>query len=125
MPGAMRGMRWRVAAGLVGVLMVLMWQFSGINTPVLQVEWGAIPELAGAEVVVDGEVVGTLELLRRRTRNGFKVDKGPHQVLLRWDRCPGIPDTITAVSGRPILLMADIEDRMVGSEVRCMVVLRH
>ena len=122
---AMRGLRWRLATVIVGAVMVLLWLGSGINAPVLQVEWGTVPDLAGAEVVVDGHVVGRLELRRRRTRTGFEVREGAHQVVLRWSGCPGIPDTITATSGRPALLMADVEDRMVDGRVQCVVVLRH
>jgi hypothetical protein len=124
MPQAMRGLRWRVATAVVGVIVFVLWKVSGVDTPVIQIEWGGVPDLAGAEVVVDGEAVGRLELRSRRPRTGFKVAKGLHEVALRWGRCPGQADTITAVSGRPAFLVADVEDRYVDGQVRCAVVLR-
>jgi hypothetical protein len=48
---------------------------------VIQIDFGMYPEVfEGAEVEIDGKVVGTLERTGQATRAGFKVKEGKHVV---------------------------------------------
>ena len=84
-----RGLAWRVAAVAAVAILVILWK-SCVGGPayVVQVYFGMAPEvLAGAEVVIDGEVVGALERHGGRTLSGFPVGEGDHTAGLRLPGC--------------------------------------
>jgi hypothetical protein len=53
------------------------------NKPRISIEFGAVPELEGSEVVIDGKVAGKLERTGQATRISFPVSKGQHEVTLK------------------------------------------
>jgi hypothetical protein len=58
------------------------------SDPSISIEWGLVTDdCEGAEVVLDGEPVGTLEWVGRSSRNVFRVERGVHQIALRGTRC--------------------------------------
>lgn len=111
---ARRGLIWRAAWLVAVAVVVVLWRAAGGgSTYVVQIEFGMAPDfLTGAEVVVDGNVVGTLERYRRRTLNGFEVSEGDHTVEVRKDGCPGEPTRVTAgFGGTVVRLMAEPGER--------------
>lgn len=84
-----RGLLWRVAAVAAVVIVVILWR-SCLGGPAytVQIYFGRDAELlVGAEVVIDGEVVGVLERHGNRTVSGFAVDEGDHTAELRLPGC--------------------------------------
>ena len=84
-----RGLAWRVAAVAVVAILVVLWR-SCVAGPayIVQIQFGMNPEvLAGAEVVIDGEVVGVLKRHGNRTVSGFPVEEGDHTAELRLPGC--------------------------------------
>ena len=96
-----------VVSATVGVL---WWVFAGGLTFVIQIEFGIAPELLeGAQVVVDGEVVGTLTRMGSRTVSGFKVGDGEHSVELRLEGYRSASVSVNPASqGGAALLQADV-----------------
>jgi len=128
MAQALRGIRWRLAWLALGALFVVLWRVAGggAGGHVVQIEFGAVPELEGATVLIDQEAAGTLARRRSRTLTGFRVDKGEHLVQVGMEGCPGEPARVTAgeFGSGPLMLLAEIEDRYVGGAQACRVVLR-
>ncbi len=112
----MRSLRWRAAITIVGATVALgyFWA-SGRAGYVMQIDysWGG-EFLDGAEVFIDGEVAGTLELYSRDTRStGFTVEAGTHTVRVVHQHCPGGREydvTVGRTEGRLAILMADVEE---------------
>jgi hypothetical protein len=74
----MRGLRWRAASVILALALLIMWYgaFSGRGY-VVRIDFTfALPDAIGAEVLLDGEVVDTLQMLRRQPINGIRVEKG-------------------------------------------------
>lgn len=123
-----RGLSWRAASFVAVAVVMVLWRLAAGNPgQVIQIEFGVDPEVfTGAEVVVDGQVVGTLERLGNRTLNGFEVDEGLREVALRKGGFTSAP-TMVDVGGfgaGPRRLVAEVEDRYVGGETRPVLVLR-
>ena len=53
------------------------------DSPRVSIEFGAIDAAEGAEVVIDGVVVGKLEKTGQATRTSFPVKKGDHEVTIK------------------------------------------
>ncbi len=112
----LRGLRWYAALAVVGALLFGFWVLMG-GAPgyVVHIDWGLAGDLAtGAEVVVDGVVVGKLEPMGRRPVRGFEVEKGTHEVTLRGGPCQARPGRVTLGPSRTAILMADVDERMSG-----------
>ncbi|GMV05341.1 MAG: hypothetical protein AMXMBFR53_16200 [Gemmatimonadota bacterium] len=128
MADSRRGLTWRAAWLVAAVLLMVLWRLTaGKPGHVVQIEFGMDPELfTGAQVLVDGEVVGTLERLRSRTLNGFRVEEGRREVALRKDGFASEPTVVEVggFGGGPQRLMAEVEDRWVGGEAVPVLVLR-
>ena len=88
----MRALRWRAAITIVGAFLVMgyLWG-SGRAGYVVQIGYSMTGDaLDGAEVFIDGESVGALELYGRSGRaRGFKVEAGTHTVRVVHEHCPG------------------------------------
>jgi hypothetical protein len=113
--GSLRALRWRAALAVGGAVVAWMtWVAIGGGTHIIQIEFGIDPEtLVGAEVVVNGEVVGTLQRPRARTVNGFEVEPGVYSVELRLEGFGSSPHTVdTEAAGGRILLYVDFSDRL-------------
>ena len=121
----MRLLRWRAAITIVGAVFVLAYFWaSGRSGYTVQIDYswtGAM--LEGAEVIIDGEVAGTLQRYGNATyATGFQVEAGTHMVRVVHEYCPGGRDyevTVGRAEGRLAILMADIAE-----EYTCRVVLR-
>jgi hypothetical protein len=128
MAQALRGIRWRLAWLVAGAVLVVLWRVAGGGAGgyVVQIQFGAVPELEGATVLIDREAAGTLFKRGSRTLTGFRVDKGEHVVQVNMAGCPGEPTRVTAgeFGSGPLMLLAEVEDRYVGGEMACRVVLR-
>jgi hypothetical protein len=97
MADGMRSMRWRAAAGLVGVGLVFAWVvMAGGTTHLIQIDytWGG-PFLDSATVEIDGEVVGMLQRYGRSNFvTGFEVEPGVHVVRVLREGCEGVPERV-------------------------------
>ena len=105
-----RGLIWRGAWLVAVAALVVLWRAcAGGPSTYVQIEFGMDPEyLTGARVVIDGEVVGTLERLRGRTLNGFPVDEGDHTVEVRREGCTSETARVTTgFGGTTVRLMAE------------------
>lgn len=124
---AHRGLNWRLAVVLAGLVLIVGWALARDDSDpyVILVEFGTAPELLeGAEVVIDGEVAGTLRRMGARTQTGFRVAEGRHEVFLRMEGYPSDTTRVTTgFGGGQVRLMADFVDRYVGGESRTYVVL--
>jgi hypothetical protein len=112
---------------IVGTALVLMWIFaSGGADRIIQIDYSWTGgQIEGAEVMIDGEVVGTLELLHGQPVNGFRVEKGKHVVSVRTEDCAGRPERVDTSNGRLFLLMADLKEGFVGGRFRCTITLNN
>lgn|SRR5512134_2670914 len=115
MTSALRPLRWRVAAVLVGAGLVIAWVvMAGGTTHIIQIDyrWGG-PFLEGSQVEIDGVVVGTLQPYGRSNPvTGFEVEPGEHVVRVLRDGCEGTPRTVRigGDDGRLATFMADVEE---------------
>lgn len=128
MAQAVRGIRWRLAWLAAGAVVVILWRVAsgGASGHVVQIQFGAVPELEGATVLIDQERAGTLAKRGSRTVTGFRVGNGEHLVQVGLEGCPGEPARVgTGEFGAGgLMLIAQIEDRWVGGRPACRVVLR-
>jgi hypothetical protein len=74
-----------VATLAVGALLAALWfGFGGGKSAVILFDFSISPrDFEGAEVIIDGEVVGTLKRMGNRLQTGFRVADGEHVVTLR------------------------------------------
>ncbi|NJD20439.1 MAG: hypothetical protein FIA95_14305 [Gemmatimonadetes bacterium] len=128
MSQAARGIRWRIAWLVAGAVLVVLWRVAGGGSGghVVQIQFGAVPELEGATVLIDQERAGTLRKSGSRTLTGFRVGEGEHLVQVGLDECPGEPARVSAgeFGAGGFVLIAQIEERYVGGAPACRVVLR-
>jgi len=117
--GPIPGLSRYVTIAAVGAALFGAWVVLGrARSYVVQIDWAWTGDLAtGAEVLVDGAVVGTLEPVSGRPLRGFEVGKGAHVVTLRGGPCEARPDTVTLGPSRIAVLMADVEERYTGCVV--------
>lgn len=125
---AHRGLNWRIAIILVGIVMAILYGVFLNEGPsyVIIIDYGGYPqELDDTEVVIDGEVVGRLTRRSGRPRTGFRVDEGDHVVSLRHPDFASEPRELTTGFGAGQLhLMVDIEERYRGDASEITLVLR-
>jgi hypothetical protein len=81
------------------------------NQPRVSIEFGAVPELEGATVLIDGKAVGKLEKTGQATRINFPVPKGTHEVTLQSPQFDCRPVQINAeLTAQKIRLMVDVAE---------------
>lgn len=116
-------MIWRAAWLVAVVLMLIMWRACLGPRFVIQVHFGMDPEFfTGAEVFIDGELVGTLQPLGRRTLSGFEVEPGDHAVEVRREGCASRPAQVTAgATGSRVVLMAVPDSEYRGAADQCVI----
>lgn len=106
-----RAIHWRIGIVVAGAIVTIMWRMSlGEPMTVILIDFGIKPELlVGTEVVIDGEVVGTLKRMGSRTQTGFEVPDGDHVVELRNREIPGRQRRVTTgFGGGRVMLIVDI-----------------
>ena len=125
---AHRGINLRVAVIAVAILMSISYGVVATSGPryVIQIDFGMYPEdLEGTEVVIDGEVVGSLTRRGARTLTGFRVEEGVHVVSLKHATLASEPVELTSGFGAGQLrLMVDLEERFDGTRSEPVLVLR-
>lgn len=85
----------------------------------------AMDEAIGAEVVIDGQVVDTLQMLRRQPINGIRVEKGNHVVELKSERCQGPPVAVVPQNQeQSVSLFVYLMERTVDNRYVCTLELR-
>ena len=121
-----RGPRWYSAGAIAVVVLFLLWRaYAGPPSYILQIDYQwAADFVEGADVMVDGDSVGTLEKLGRRFVNGFEVARGDHTVELRTANCETRSEKVTLGPSRIAVLTADFEDRMSAGTMGCLVFFR-
>ncbi len=120
-----RGPRWYAAGAIAVVILFLLWRgYAGWPSYIVQIDYQWAADLVeGAEVLVDGEVVGKLERLGRRTVNGFEVAKGEHVVDLRLPDCETRPEKVTLGPSRIVVLNRRLRGALFGRAPRVLRVL--
>ena len=126
MPNFMRGLRWRAAVTILGLAMVILWYTaSTVRGYLLRVDFAFVPEAIGAEVVVDGEVVDTLHMLRRQLINGIQVSSGEHVVAIQSEDCVGRPLTVVPEPReKTVSLFVHLSEQSVENRFVCTFFLR-
>ena len=119
-----RGLTWRVAAVATVAILVILWR-SCVAGPayIVQIQFGMAPKvLAGADVVIDGEVVGILEQHGNRTVSGFRVEEGDHTAELRLPGCESERARFTSgFGGASVTLVWYPDIRVQGADSVCVV----
>jgi hypothetical protein len=121
-----RQARYRIALLAIVVSLIAMWfVFGGNSSSVIVIEFGISPrDLIGTEVVIDGEVVGTLQRMGSRTQTGFKVSDGDHIVTLRHPEFRTRQTRVTSgFGGQRVLLVADIQSSSRNGQQETYIVL--
>ena len=122
----MRGLRWRAAWMVVGVALAFLWY--GVITGrgyVMRIDFTFALEAIGAEVVIDGEVVDTLAMLRRQPINGIRVSKGEHTVVIRSEACGGRPiDVVPGRHEKTVSLFVNLSEGTVDDRFVCTFAMR-
>ncbi len=106
--------------------MVILWYTASTGRGyLLRVDFAFVPEAIGAEVVVDGEVVDTLHMLRRQLINGVRVSSGEHVVAIRSEGCVGRPMTVVpGPQEKTVSLFLHISELTVENRFVCTFFLR-
>jgi hypothetical protein len=119
-------MRQRLGVLVGAILLILLWRFcGGAPSHLVQVDFSIDPELfSGAEVVIDGKVVGSLQPYGTRNLTGFHVEEGEHTVEIRLDGHLSEPTRFVAGFGGGGRLIADLESRALEGAPRTVLVLR-
>ena len=114
------------AAAALATLLVLPCLGCGVDDrPRISIEFGMYPEeLTDAQVIVNGQLVGTLERIGQATRTSFPVEPGIHEVTIRHPRLRSVPRRVEAeLPGQKVRLMADIRETWHDGRVRPLIVL--
>jgi hypothetical protein len=106
--------------------MVILWYNATTGRGyLLRVDFTFVPDAIGAEVVIDGEVVDTLHMLRRQLINGIRVPNGEHVVLIQSESCLGRPLTVVPGSReKTVSLFVHSTRQTVENQYRCVFFLR-
>jgi hypothetical protein len=122
----MRGLRWRSAYTITAALLVIAWIVATSGRGyIIRVDFTYVPEAIGADVVVDGEPVDTLKILRRQPINGIRVSKGEHNLVIRSEDCVGNPLTVTPIRGeKTISVFLQLQEHTVDNRFVCTYALR-
>ena len=111
---------------IVGLTMVIFWYTaSTVRGYLLRIDFSFVPEAIGAVVVVDGEVVDTLHMLRRQLINGIEVSSGEHVVAIQSEDCVGRPLTVVPEGlEKTVSLFVHISEQTVENRFVCTFFLR-
>jgi len=109
---AMNALHMRFAAIAGGILLLGFFILSGgsLGSPeVIQIDFGMYPEVfEGAEVEIDGKVVGTLERTGQATRAGFEVKEGKHVVRVLHAELGSQEMRVEVRKGEKVRVMLDM-----------------
>jgi hypothetical protein len=114
---------FRIRIGLIGagILTTLIYvalggRFGPGSKGAIQIEYGMYPEeFSGAEVLIDGEVAGTLKPFGSATRTGFEIERGEHAVRIRHPRFPSMERKVQVEAGSGVLLILNITSGMASN----------
>jgi hypothetical protein len=106
-------MKIRIGMILVGLVMMGVYvayggRFGPGDRGVIQIEYGAYPEMfAGLTVEIDGKPAGVLKSFGRSTRTVFSVKEGEHTVRVLHPNLLSEPRLVDARTTLPVLLILD------------------
>jgi hypothetical protein len=120
-PNYIRGLRWRAATTIVATLLVVAWIITSAGRGyIIRVDFTFVPEAIGADVVIDGETIDTLKLLRRQPINGIRVAKGEHVLAIQSEYCGGSPLAIVPIRReKTISVFVNVQERTVDKKFTC------
>lgn len=109
---AMNALHMRFAAIAGGILLLgFFFLFGGsLGSPqVIQIDFSMYPDVfEGAEVEIDGKVVGTLERSGQTLRAGFKVREGKHVVRVLHAELGSQEMRVDVRKGEKVRMMLDM-----------------
>jgi len=118
----MNALHMRFAAAGAGVVVLVLFLLMGGSfgqREVIQLDYSMYPEmLEGAQVEIDGKVVGALERTGQTTRAGFKVKKGRHVVRVLHPEFPAEDIEIEVRPGEKVRVLLDMVERYDGDTRR-------
>ena len=79
------------------------------DSPRISIEYAMVPELEGADVLIDGKVVGKLEPTGQATRVSFPVKPGEHEVSIKSPQFDCQATKVVAeMKGQKVRLLASV-----------------
>ena len=81
------------------------------SRPRISIEFGAVPELEGSKVLIDGKAVGTLDKTGEATRISWPVEPGEHEIQIESAQFACQPMKVKAeLEGQKVRLMAQVAE---------------
>jgi hypothetical protein len=101
-----------IAAGVVVLGLYLLLGGSLGQPEVIQLDYSMYPDqLEGAQVEIDGRVVGKLEATGQTSRSGFEVQQGRHVVRVLHPEIPAEEIALDVRKGEKVRLLLDLVAR--------------
>ena len=121
MPNYMRGLRWRTASTIVAALLVVTWIIASAGRGyIIRVDFTYVPEAIGADIVIDGETVDTLKMLRSQPINGIRVTNGEHLLAIQSEDCGGNPLPVVPIRReKTVSVFVSLQERTVDGQFEC------
>ncbi len=92
---------------------------------IIRVDFTYVPEAIGADVVIDGEPIDTLKMLRRQLINGIQVSSGEHTLVIRSEHCVGDPLSVAPIRReKTVSVFVNLQERTVDGRFVCTFALR-
>ena len=92
---------------------------------IIRVDFTYVPEAIGADIVIDGEPIDTLKMLRRQPINGIRVSNGEHILVIRSEDCVGRPLTVVPIRREnTVSVFLQLQERTVDNRFVCTFALR-
>ena len=80
----------------------------GPSHPAIVVDYGEAPgEFEGADIELDGKLVGKLKRDGQRPRTSFPVDAGDHAIRVAAQKYDSRPDVVTVKPGEELIVFVD------------------
>ena len=108
-------MHLRIASMVGGVILIGFFLISGGSfggETIVQLDFSMYPELfEGAEVEIDGKIVGELKTYGQANRSGFEVSKGEHTIRIVHPEIDCMPAKVVLDKpGQKVRFMLDIQE---------------
>jgi len=108
----MSGYPLRLAIGAaLAIVGIFIWS-SFASKQKIVIHWAMIDQAEGANVMVDGEVVGQLKLFGQNPTTAFEIEDGQHEIRVEIPGLKSEPKTInTDAPGQSVDLWLEFEER--------------
>ena len=101
-----------IGSGIVVMAFFFMMGGSFGQPEVIQIDYSMFPDLLeGAEVEIDGRVVGKLRATGQTTRAGFEVKEGKHVIRVLTDEMPSEEIAVEVRKDEKVRVMLDMVTR--------------